>query len=126
MVPLPCRDGLPYQVLILLMFHDDMLSELSTTSSKLMSVLTDPSVHLAKNVSYPYDDMLIGSWIADVAPEPETKYIKDPLGFHDPTGHGWTEKSSPIDWDNVVIHHINEENMRGLRQLDQFKDEFEV
>jgi hypothetical protein len=95
-------------------------------SSHLLSLLVAPEVNLAHNVSWPLDDIVVGSWIQQVAPAPITQYIHDPEGFHDPPDHGWVEKARVVDWDNVVIHHITPEDMYGLRKLEQYKDEFEA
>jgi len=43
-------------------------------------------------------------------------------GFHDPPGHG--TKTWPIDWSNVLIHHVDLNEMRYLRAKGEFRDEW--
>jgi hypothetical protein len=78
------------------------------------------STSLPTRVEYPYDDVLVGSWIADHAPE--TQIYHDPAGFHNPE-KDW--KIVPIDWDTVCVHHAYPADMRALRQRPEFQDEFQ-
>jgi hypothetical protein len=87
-------------------------------------MLTAPGIKLAHNITYPYDDMVVGSWISDVAPEPETVIVDDWDGFHDPPRHGW--KNAQIGWETVVVHHLNVEELRALRELNQWEGEWET
>jgi hypothetical protein len=77
------------------------------------------SVRLPTHIPYPYDDVLIGSWIKDHAPE--TDIVHDPEGFHNPE-KDW--KIVPIDWETVCVHHSKPVEMRALRRREEFSDEF--
>jgi hypothetical protein len=77
-------------------------------------------VKLAHNIRYPFDDMVIGSWINENAPE--TVLLHDWDGFHDPPGHGW--KTGVVGWETVVVHHLDPEEMREMRALPQFRGEW--
>jgi hypothetical protein len=68
--------------------------------------------------------MVVGSWVSDVAPAPDTAIVNDWDGFHDPPRHGW--KNAPIGWDTVVIHHVDVTEMRSLKEMEHWKSEWEV
>lgn len=87
-----------------------------------MDRLTAPGVVLAHNISYPYDDMVVGSWVSDIAAD-ETTIVDDVEGFHDPPDHGW--RTFPLTYDTVAVHHIQPEEMFALRDLPQFRDEWD-
>jgi hypothetical protein len=78
-------------------------------------------VQLAHNVSYPFDDMVVGAWVQETAPD--ALLVNDRDGFHDPPGHGWS--TAPIGWDTVVVHHLNTTEMSGMRHMKQFAGEWE-
>jgi hypothetical protein len=86
-------------------------------SSKLTAQLA--SAKLPTHIDYPFDDVLIGSWIQEHAPE--TEIVHDPAGFHTPEKE-W--QIVPIDWDTVCIHHSNPVEMRALRNRAEFADEW--
>jgi hypothetical protein len=67
--------------------------------------------------------MVVGSWVSDVAPEPETVIVDDWDGFHDPPNHGW--KNAPLSWETVVIHHLNATEMGMLRYMKEWRNEWE-
>jgi hypothetical protein len=74
---------------------------------------------LPTHVKYPYDDVLVGAWVADYAPA--TAVVKDPAGFHNPEKE-W--KIVPIDWDTVCVHHVDPVEMYALRRRKEYADEF--
>ncbi|EJD54616.1 hypothetical protein AURDEDRAFT_156396 [Auricularia subglabra TFB-10046 SS5] len=89
-------------------------------SSSLAATLNNVSDLLPHNVPYYADDIIVGSWVAEHAPE--TIIISDRGGFHDPPLHG--KHPLPIEYSTVLIHHLNLEEMQQLRALPEFQGEW--
>ncbi|KZV78744.1 hypothetical protein EXIGLDRAFT_736655 [Exidia glandulosa HHB12029] len=89
-------------------------------SSALTARLNDVSDLLPHNVPYYSDDVLIGSWVAEYAPE--TLLMSDKGGFHDPPLHG--TQPFPVDYSTVLIHHIDINEMRQLRAMPEWNGEW--
>ncbi|KZV81850.1 hypothetical protein EXIGLDRAFT_730532 [Exidia glandulosa HHB12029] len=89
-------------------------------SSSLTARLDNVSHLLPHNVPYYSDDILVGSWIFEHAPE--TTIINDKGGFHDPPLHG--SLGYPIDYGTALIHHVDLEEMRQLRAMPEWKSEW--
>lgn len=94
-------------------------------SSHLVDRLVRPGVVLPHHMHYPSDDVLLGNWVADWGEG--TTVVHDIEGFHDPIGHhSDPETTFPVDWDTVVAHHVKVGEMRGLRYMKEFEDEWDV
>lgn len=89
-------------------------------SSALAARLNNVSHLLAHNVPYYSDDVAVGSWISEHAPE--TIFITDRGGFHDPPLHG--QVPHPIEYGTVLIHHLTLDEMRYLRAMQQWEGEW--
>lgn len=89
-------------------------------SSALVARLNEVADLLPHNVPYYADDIIVGSWVAENAPE--TLIISDRGGFHDPPLHG--KHPFPIEYSTVLIHHLNLEEMQQLRALPEFQGEW--
>jgi hypothetical protein len=66
-------------------------------------------------VSYPYDDMLVGTWVTDYVPG--TEVADDAASFHNPLWHGGKSASQEgiTGWDSVVVHHVGTVEIAALR-----------
>ena len=114
-------------------------------SSHLVDRLARPGVVLPHRVHYPNDDVVVGNWVNDYVwkgprGEEDTRLdldsdshltggdvaiIDDHPAFHDPPGHSWNESSTlQITWDSVVIHHLNVDEMRGVRGRGEFEGDW--
>lgn len=117
-------------------------------SSHLVGRLVRPGVVLPHRIHYPNDDVVVGNWVGDhvwKGPEPldsDSLYssssapsspltdhtvtiINDHPAFHDPPGHSWNESSTlQVSWDSVVIHHLNVDEMKGIRGREEFKGDW--
>jgi len=123
-------------------------------SSFLVKALLSTQPSIPHHIHYPYDDVMIGSWIAalknyhrpditfrysthswnvfsEVAhpqpllPSPIDTLIIDDLGWHDYPGRKYGHKfEGSIGWNSVCIHHIRTEEIPMLRQLKQFRGEW--
>jgi hypothetical protein len=94
--------------------------------SALTAKLDEIGNGLPRAVSYPYDDMLVGSWVQEHAPG--TDVVEDPAGFHNPPRHGGTNawKEGLVGWDSVVVHHVSTAEMAALRARPEWADEWDV
>lgn len=80
---------------------------------------------LPHHVHYPFDDILVGNWIADWAKE-GTEVVDDREGFHDALGHSWSrDMQKGVGWESVVVHKVGVREMRGLRFREEFNKEWE-
>jgi hypothetical protein len=120
-------------------------------SSTLAAALYVRADRLPHRVPYPYDDVVLGSWYYELGPavEPDIPFynvslsqalapkldkwnrtityqttwaVNDRPGFHDHPNHGY--EGVPIDWDTVCVHHVNIAEMRELRRLPEWEDEW--
>jgi hypothetical protein len=121
-------------------------------SYPLITALYERADKLPHRVPYPYDDVVLGSWVYELGPAVEsdvpwydasgaraaeldkdkegnsitlltTHVVNDSPGAHDPPDHGFD--TNPIDWDIVCIHHVSATEMRGLRRIPQWQDEWD-
>lgn len=93
-------------------------------SSHLVDRMTQQDVVLPHHIHYPADDVILGMWVADYAKG--ATVVNDVEGFHDPTGHHSDETTTrPVSWDTVVAHHLQIGEMRGLRYVEEFADEWD-
>ncbi|KZV78802.1 hypothetical protein EXIGLDRAFT_847156, partial [Exidia glandulosa HHB12029] len=91
-------------------------------SSALTARLHNVSHLLPHNVPYYSDDIAVGSWIFEHAPQ--TMVINDKGGFHDPPMHG--SQGHPIDYGTVLIHHVDLNEMRQLRSIPEWESEWQA
>ncbi|KAF9555442.1 hypothetical protein CPC08DRAFT_765951 [Agrocybe pediades] len=123
-----------------------MSSNLSTTMANL-----DPP--LPHHIKYPSDDVMIGAWAAGlrylpdatqqfesspdnseepvhrVYPKPYLPYIvpastiDDKVGWHDFKHRGGAQR--PIGWESICVHRVHPDEMRALREREEFRGEWD-
>ncbi|GJJ08179.1 hypothetical protein Clacol_002387 [Clathrus columnatus] len=123
-------------------------------SSFLVKILLSTQPPVPHHIHYPYDDVMIGSWIAalknyhqpdltfryskhswnvlsqkahpqPLLPSPVNTLIVDDLGWHDYPGRQYGHKfEGSISWNSVCIHHIHTEEIPMLRRLKEFRGEW--
>jgi hypothetical protein len=109
--------GIAYLLRSALSFYSRLSTDRLGLSSQLTTHLA--GLPLPTHIPYPFDDVLVGSWINDHAPD--TIVVHDPAGFHNPE-KDWA--IVPIDWDTVCVHQSEPVEMRALRRRKEYADEF--
>ena len=53
--------------------------------------------------------------------------VDDKQRFHDPLGHSMIEEATGIlGWDTACVHHVDVKEMRRLRGIREWQDEWEM